>query len=893
LKNNFYFGFRIQQIISGGEKVSLSRVILVMPKEKLFVGSYYRIPVVIKSAKTHVKTKLSFEDLRFEVSGGNMGGIISPSRDSTFVSKRPDIMLLVGYKPGDYEIHAIHAKTATIVAKGKFSVDTIWKDEDSGPSKWFTGIASQKTIGAAWGGGTSGPQNINILPTTGTRRIAILLVDTSSQRFTSNAPNLQNHRDRWLNAVFNGITEADGVTRSSRIYYRELSYNNFDLSAQVFGPVSLTGTWDDYYNADGIPKGAFWQACVTASDGLIDFTQFDTLLCVSQQVDGPPRKGAWPCATVGSWGPFTTAEGPVNIGIISMPNDWDTVDNRELYETFSHELGHNLGLGDQYTPGVPGRNLGSWELMAWEDPLPHTAIVNRMILGWVPAGSIQTFNFQSMAAPIDQTVQLHPAELGTPPAGKKSAVEIRLADGWNYYLEYRKGQVIQIGDRSLPTDSRVLGTDAVSSPYTPPILRPSILLLNNDVDGDGAVLGNGQDYKETDSTDPVYPTDFKVEVSGIDGTKADVRIKYGVNSRPDPSIRPWPAAPDRPYQSPDIEVINAKNQADPSLHNVPWVGNYNTIVAKIKNNGGLDAPAVRVNFYVLDYTINPGGTVPETFIGTCVKDVPKNATVDFTCDHPWVPPSQGHFCIVVRIPLYQLPSNPAVVEMTELNNIAQSNYDHFISSTASPPSRESTSILVGNPYAVRTRIWLIPGHNNPLYRTYLENSWLYLNPGERRYVKLMLEYAPDNITNGIYPAAKLEKYMKYRNLPNDVSVKGFVEDPRVKPHHVIQPLGGIQAQVVTGRATKFDRLTIDVPSVGGSIVTVDDNKPVDGGKVIIRLARESSKKALNTFGYDYTTVAVSKGAFSAKLQIGADEIKCYYIPTHGLGECETETRKWS
>jgi len=31
---------------------------------------------------------------------------------------------------------------------------------------------------------------------------------------------------------------------------------------------------------------------------------------------------------------------------------------------------------------------------------------------------------------------------------------------------------------------------------------------------------------------------------------------------------------------------------------VPWVGNTNTIIARIKNNGGLDAPQVRANFYV-------------------------------------------------------------------------------------------------------------------------------------------------------------------------------------------------------------------------------------------------------------------------------------------------------
>jgi hypothetical protein len=65
---------------------------------------------------------------------------------------------------------------------------------------------------------------------------------------------------------------------------------------------------------------------------------------VSQHVDGPPQKFAWPYPSIGNWGPYTTAEGNKNYGVISMPNAWETLDGRMLYETFSHELGHNLGL---------------------------------------------------------------------------------------------------------------------------------------------------------------------------------------------------------------------------------------------------------------------------------------------------------------------------------------------------------------------------------------------------------------------------------------------------------------------------------------------------------------------------------------------------------------------
>lgn len=853
-------------------------VTLRMPKEKLFVGSYHRIPVAIAPA-----SKVKFDDLRFEVPAGARGGLISPGRDKLFNPKRPHIMLLVGFEPGVYELIAVHSKTNKLLATAKFSVDTLWAKEDVGPTRWFTGIVGNYNAGSAWGGGPAGPQNVNVAPTTGTRRIAILLVDTSSERFTTNTTDLQGHRDRWMNEIINGVTQG-GVTRSSRAFYREVSYsppNSFDLSAQVFGPVQLSGTWDDYFNTDGTPKGGYFQACITAGDGLIDYNNFDTLLCVSQSVTGPPMKSAWPYASIGNWGPYTTAEGNKNLGVISMPNEWGTTSDREIFETFSHELGHNLGFGDQYTPAVPGRNPGAWEIMHADDPFPHFSIVHRMILGWAQAGWIQPFNFQSMAAPVDQTVALHPIELGAPPAGRKSGIEIRLADGWNYYLEYRIGQTAQIGDRALPTDSRVLGTDVVSPPYTPPIARPGVLLLNSDIDGDGAVLGNGQDYEETDTTDSVYPTDFRIDVSGIDGSKADVRIRYGVNSRPDPSIRPWPAGPDRQWQSPDIEIRNAKNQADAAWFNVPWLGNTNAVLAKVKNNGGLDAPAVRVNFYVKNFNV---GGAPETFLGFDQKDVPKGATIDFSTS--WVPPSAGHYCIIVRIPLYQLPSDPSVVEMTELNNVAQSNYDRFISATASPPSREITSVEVGNPYPSRTRIWITAGHSNPLYRTYLEHSWLYLDPGETRKVGVMFEYAPDNLTNDVYPPPLRDRCRQLQRVPNNVGTTAFIEDPRDNPRHAIQVLGGAQVQVVTGRATKIDRFYADGPSVGGRVVTVDQNTPVSGGKVILRVSTGGKP---STFAYQ--KAKISNGSFTARLKHRGTEVKAFYVPPSGLGECESETLK--
>jgi hypothetical protein len=269
--------------------------------------------------------------------------------------------------------------------------------------------------------------------------------------------------------------------------------------------------------------------------------------------------------------------------------------------------------------------------------LPHFTMPHRMMLGWIDPTWIKLYNFAaSGGAPVNETVTLHAVENCPPPAGRYAGIEIRIADGWNYYLEYRKGQGVQIGDRQLPTDSAVLLTDVTSTGYAAPITRPYILEGMDD-----PVLTNSESYSETDFTDPTYPTDFKISVSGIDGTKAEVTIQYGVNSKPDPSIRPWPASPDRQYQSPDIEVQNARNLADPAWFNVPWTGHQNTIIAQIKNAGNLDAPSVKANFSVKDYTV---GGVLETPLGSDTHDVDALATVPFQT--VWTPTLGEHYCII-------------------------------------------------------------------------------------------------------------------------------------------------------------------------------------------------------------------------------------------------------
>lgn len=869
---------------------------IVLPTDPYFVGSYAKIPV-----KTF---GIAFEDLNFTITEGAPGGYVSLCRDAEFNPANPDIMICFGYQPGLYHLEVRKKSTNALIKSIEFSVDTKWSDDKKGPGLSFTGISENLSFNPAWGGGPATPQNLNVVPATGVRRIAIVLIDCSDSRYPTDAPTLTAIRDRWMNEAINGVSVA-GRMESARQYYREVSYNNYDLSASIFGPVNLPNTWSSYFNNDGSPKGAFWQQAVTACDSTVNYNNFDNMIFVSEvglDSMGNPAN-AWP---YGGGGTFTTAEGNKNLGVVSMPREWGAAfrADRTVRSTIIHELGHSLGLGDQYTPAT-GRNPGNWEPMDSENNLPHFSIAHRMMLGWIQAAWLKTYNFATGGGGVvNETTSLSPIENGAPTGTNKIGIEIRIADGWNYYTEFRSPQTTQIGDRALNTSNAILVTDVDSTPGDAPISRPNILLVNNDIDGDGSVLINGGDYEETDNSDPTYPTDFRLSVSGITAAKADVKIEYGVNSKPDPSIRPWPASPERQWQSPDIEVQNARNLADPTnWFNVPWAGNPNTVIAKVKNNGNLDAPGVRVEFYVKNY--NVGGT-PETFLGQQTLLIPAQTTVDFSTS--WNPPGNGHYCIIVRIPGYITPGPTPVLEMSVFNNLAQSNYDRFISGTASPASREITKVEVGNPYDKPTRIFIRPGQTNPLYRTYVESTSLYLEPGETKMVKLMFEFDPENVYKIPVSLGKtdnldiqkndndkkkvMETIKKHVHIPNRVGVIAYIDNPTEEHPHTPTRLGGVDAEIVTGKKTKFERFTNDGNNVSGTVVGVDGKSKIEAGKIILIIEISDGKSTFK----ENETLSLSQGSFNYQLKTPKNgkiqSVQAYYLPPKDFGDCYSEILKF-
>jgi M6 family metalloprotease-like protein len=844
-----------------------------MPTEPLFVGSYSRIPVQIDPS-----SGLTMEKLEFLVNPGPEAGIVSTSPERFAPPLQPMILLAASHKPGRH--HTLLARdlsSGRIVGKGEFEVTSTWQDQTNGPSFWFSGAPSGMVVRAyAWGGGPSGPQNIDIAPAVGTRKIAVIFIDSPTALF--DPAEIAGVIDKWRKEMVDGVPDAENQLRSVAHFFREVSHfgvgpSGLNFEADFFGPVTMPATWDTYYDSQGYSYGSTFQSMITQADPLIDFSQYKHVIVATKSTPN------WPHA---DWGfrTVTTAEGNVTLGVVSMPYDWGADGGRTIHETAAHEIGHNLGLGDLYTAGPSERQMGNWELMHTEIGFPHVSVFHRMILGWIPANWIQTFNFAEIAAPVNQTVELHPAEFANPPGNRKTAVEVRIADGWNYYFEYRKTEPSQIGDQSLPENNRVLGTDAASysvyGSFQPP--RPPIMLLPP-ANGDGPVLKTGEAYHEVDVSTPTWPSDFNAEILTINVDSANLQITYDINSKPDPSIRPWPAGPNREWQSPDIEVRNARNRQDPNWFNVPHAGNPNTVVARVTNRGAINAPGVRVAFSIFDFTL--GSATPEISLGSDTRDVSANASVDFFAPTQWIVADETHhYCVKARIAPYQVPGTD-VREMTTDNNQAQSNYWAFISRTGSPSSRESTEVRVNNPSPHPAVVEIMPAQTNPLYRTYLQHHWVRLDAGEERAIQVMFEYAGEDFLKS---GGSGNVFEAFRHVPNHARFRAVIRE--LNPQHpgaAPAVLGGAEVRVSEGEATLFDSFTVrDLAAEGirisGRVVTKGTRKPAPDGTIILSFRQD--KKAVNE------TAALVKGKFATTFkQRKWTTAQGYYLPPPCYADC--------
>jgi hypothetical protein len=411
--------------------------------------------------------------------------------------------------------------------------------------------------------------------------------------------------------------------------------------------------------------------------------------------------------------------------------------------------------------------------------------------------------------------------------------------------------------------------------------RRNILRIKNDSDLDRGEFQSGDDYEEKDRSDPTYPNDFKMEVIETGADFARIHISYG-DAQPDPQIRPW--APSTNWKSPDLRVTNARNLADSSLRDIPWEGHDNRIVATVRNPGLIDAVNVRVNFFVKDLTLGGGA---EFALGSDTHNVGSNTEVEFTSSVPWVPPPlsaipflniQAHYCVVARIEEYNDPSNPAIREITRDNNEAQSNHTQLISWSASPSTREIGVVKVTNPLAVAADCRVVVRQTSPVFRTYLERTWVRLQPGEERSVMFMSE---SPVGDPALVGMVREFGERIYKEPNSLRLTGIADD-HTTCHGFVT--GGAHVLVRAARGTRFVRFSQAGGLASGRIEALDNGQDVNGTVLVTLTSPGGPEKEEIRKG------TVQNGDF--RVELGHVErgwtVQGHYTGRFDLAPCESE-----
>ncbi|MEH7256129.1 hypothetical protein V7123_01585 [Bacillus toyonensis] len=898
---------------------------IAIPPGPVFVGGYVRAEANLAAVG------LLPNDVEFLVQEGVDAGFCSAGVEPPSPAGWLRFVIGAGPRPGQYHVVCRRIADEKILARARFRVTSHWPDADIGPGVVVTG-KQQVFAHGSWGGGPTGPQNVNVLAAPDTWRVLVVLLELKDRGFGTTASGRQT---AWSNVLI-------GATNSVKAYYEETSLFNTPGSTiprgttielvtnAVLGPVKVDIGWGDAFEPKDKndiwggwnPKSTFAQQCATAlCDMLADQGTGDNIIRNTDAVvfairtasdekvtiagKDFPAQFVWPQATSATFWSKTQLATSFAMKPMVFMNDTDptnTPADKRLpsLPVLCHELGHTLGLEDLYNTGdfpaeIEARAIGELDFMGAEFSLPHASIANKLRLGWVHPNWIECFDFDKN--PTGQLVRLQAVESLTrqgPEPGSKAGIEIRIQDGWNYYFEYRRTIAGQMADQGLNAytggSQIVLGTDVRADGAVKPA-RPVIMRLGVDADGDGPILkASGEDYEETDVTNKERQHDFRVvfdRIDPVDSNTVHVKVEYVSAHRPQLQISPAPGRGN--WKSPDI------NLKGPGGDNKVLKGRRHKIIVKVFNAGTLAAKNVRVGLAWLPFTTSPGSwmNLPDPKR----QDVPPGATVLFEQD--WDVPANlkvsgievEHFCIKASIDAYVDPLDSTNSEIVVFDNWAQSNFDSTTVSNSSPSERRWTGLSVTNTLSSRATYLTIAEQDSEHFRAYIGNAWVRLEPHQSHMIEVAYESLAGDAMYGSAFELAFRKGIIFER-PNRLTFNSFVvrEDSGQCTSPVV--VWGAGLYLRAGRRTWIDDLRMVGEVVRGHVGGSDNSfvTSVNDGYVNVVLWTSQQRDELVV-----TAQVDSSGRFTALLPqeimraVGHERIHCeaLYLGTIRWAPCRS------
>ena len=309
---------------------------------------------------------------------------------------------------------------------------------------------------------------ISDVPTTGKRKVLVVLVNFTDKKFsTMNDP--EDYYDRFFHQ--DGFSD-NGACGSVYEFYRYGSNYKYDPEFDVFGPVQLThdhsyyagnGGTDDTYKLiqEALPlvdaqygDQINWADYDTNEDGVIDNVY--AIYAGYGQADSGDGTTIWPHS--GNLTKLQESVYPYTIHNYSFNIKDDLLVDRYTVSqeingsskrtagigTFCHEFGHVLGLADHYNNNMSQyystNQLGEWDIMAQgsynndQNTPPTFSAFERYSLGWMDLTELTTGA---------DSINVLPAFEETPVAYRVSVpgrdneyfiLENRQQTGWDKYL---------------------------------------------------------------------------------------------------------------------------------------------------------------------------------------------------------------------------------------------------------------------------------------------------------------------------------------------------------------------------------------------------------------------------------------------------------------------------
>lgn len=855
------------------------------PTEALFCGSWIPLDYSLRGSG------LQTGDVSFEIPLGREYGHVSHAAfDET---GETTAILIAGRRLGSATVNMVETATGEVLASADFTVTNDWHDWENGPSR-------VQYAPDADGVGTAGDsRSADFIPRVGEWRILVVLVDTASRRWPTTGAALTTTQNAVLDQLLNGVSAAPAGTAlqtgSVRAYFEEATHYRAAAGQKtahgltmtvpngaVFGPVSLSGDWTDYFKLDGgtwLSIPSLTTTVVTEGLNAGTFTKTDLDVDAIVAVVASPGTSlqvrsktytdvyVWPHAYPAGNTPVDLATGSRDMPVVFAPLDFATYNDRELFVTLSHELGHTLGLPDLYgRKGIAGseisqdilrRVMHGVEMMAGSRAtVPQFSLPTRVRMNWVDPATLLDVDFTG-GAHADRTVTLHAAELANLPSGRVRGIRIAVGNGARYYVEYRVAQPGQISDLGLA--SCVVISDDVSIGFPVSSVRPQTILVAPDAEGDTGLLQSAHTWTELSIG---RPGRLSIEVKSTTADSAVVRIISDGGGVPDVGVYDWDGGPK--WQTVDIEVTNQYSDADPKKwKNVPVIGEPNKLRLTVHNFGDHDATGVVAHLSVAPFTTATGPW--ERRPDDAPKNIPAGRTAVFETD--WTPEQGSHFCVLGEVDLYVDPVDSTIVDKRIHNQETRSNYMRFVSKSSSPSSRVGTTVDLSNPLEIRSTIIARVHHAHPQHRVLLSHTWRTVEPLSSEPIQVWDEAlygTPEWMLPGVHDAPVHGGFQTHAEdgrellwtVPNQLSVEGWARPQQADECAYPLLTGGVGLEAWGARRTT---VLMDTPYsrfTPGLVQHADGSGDVTAGTVLVEQVDVAGRRRSRSVEVD------DHGAFS-------------------------------